>query len=148
MKKILGGVALSLLMTVAMAQNDYVQIEKVKRSFADVKENLVLAIENQGLVINTTSQVGNMLERTGQDVGSSRRIYQDAEIIEFCSAKASRAVMEADPQAITLCPYSISIYTLPGQTDIVYVAYRKFPSTPSLKPAADLVAAIVKETIK
>lgn len=148
MKKILGGVALSLLMTVAMAQNDYVQIEKVKRSFADVKENLVLAIENQGLVINTTSQVGNMLERTGQDVGSSRRIYQDAEIIEFCSAKTSRAVMEADPQAITLCPYSISIYTLPGQTDIVYVAYRKFPSTPSLKPAADLVAAIVKETIK
>lgn len=148
MKRILGGVALSLLMTVASAQSDYVQVAKVKRSFADVKENLVSAIENQGLVINTTSQVGVMLERTGQDVGSSRRIYQDAEIIEFCSAKTSRAVMEADPQAITLCPYSISIYTLPGQTEMVYVAYRKFPSTPSLKPAANLVAAIVKEAIK
>jgi len=148
MKRILGGVALSLLVTVATAQSDYAQVAKVKRSFADVKENLVLAIENRGLVINTTSQVGNMLERTGQDVGSNRRIYQDAEIIEFCSAKTSRAVMEADPKAITLCPYSISIYTLPGQTEMVYVAYRKFPSTPSLKPAADLVAAIVKESIK
>jgi len=148
MKRILGGLALSLLVTVAAAQGDYAQVTKVKRSFADVKENLVSAIENRGLVINTTSQVGSMLERTGHDVGSSRHLYQDAEIVEFCSAKTSRAVMEADPQAITLCPYSISIYTLPGQTDMVYVAYRKFPSSPSLKPAADLVAAIVKDAIK
>lgn len=148
MKRILGAAILSLFVTLANAQGDYAQVAKVKKSFSEVKENLVAAIENRGLVINTTSQVGNMLERTGQDVGSSRRIYQDAEVLEFCSAKASRAVMEADPKGIALCPYSISIYTLSGNTDTVYVAYRKFPAVPGVKPAADLVAAIVKDAVK
>lgn len=148
MKRILGGVLLSLSMTVAMAQGDYVKVEKAKASFADVKDNLVAAIESRGLVINATSHVGSMLERTGQDVGSSKRIYQEAQVLDFCSAKVSRAVMEADPTAIALCPYSISIYTLPGKADTVYVAYRRFPSDKSAKPAADLVAGIVKDAIK
>jgi uncharacterized protein (DUF302 family) len=148
MKRLFGAAVLCLFASVATAQNDYARVSKVTRSFADVKESLVAAIENRGLVINTTSHVGEMLERTGKDVGSSRRIYKDAEIIEFCSAKTSRSVMEPDPKAITLCPYSISIYTLPEQADVVYVAYRKFPNNPGVKAAADLVAAIVKEAIK
>lgn len=154
MKRVFGAavfglfVFLGLFASAASAQSDYVQVTTVKNSFADVKENLVAAIENKGLVVSATSRVGEMLERTGKDVGSSRRVYQDAEVIEFCSASTSRAVMEADPRAITLCPYSISIYTLPGQAGVVYVAYRKFPNDPGVKAAADLVAAIVKATIQ
>jgi len=148
MNRIFGGVILFFLAAVATGQSDYAQVVKVNRSFDDVKTSVVLAIESQGLVINTTAHVGSMLERTGRDIGSDKRIYQNAEVIEFCSAKASRAVMETDPNAIVLCPYSISIYSLPGQAGTTYVAYRKFPSDPSVKPVADLVEVIVKDSIR
>ena len=38
-------------------------------SFDDVKQQLVLAIENRGLIVNHESKVGEMLERTGQRLG-------------------------------------------------------------------------------
>ena len=65
--------------------------------FADVLENLRLAIEGQGLVIDHESFVGRMLERTGKDVGSARKLYADARAFVFCSAALSRKTMEADP---------------------------------------------------
>lgn len=148
MKRILAAVMLMLLCAVAAAQSDYVHVAKAKGKFTEVKESLVQAIEDRGLVVNNIAHVGVMLDRTGIDLESHRQIYQDAEVIEFCSAKISRAVMEADPQSIVLCPYGISIYTLQGQTDTVYVAYRRFPSDPGVKAAADLVAAIVEDALR
>ncbi len=148
MNRIFGGVILFFLAAVAMGQSDYAQVVKVNRSFDDVKTSVVLAIESQGLVINTTAHVGSMLERTGRDIGSDKRIYQNAEVIEFCSAKVSRAVMETDSNAIVLCPYSISIYSLPGEADTAYIAYRKFPPAHSVKQVADLVEDIVKDSIR
>ena len=56
--------------------------------------------------------------------------------------------METDPNAIVLCPYSISIYSLPGQADTAYVAYRKFPPGPGVKQVADLVEGIVEDSIR
>ena len=70
MSRIFGGIILFLLATVAKGQSDYAQVVKVNRSFDDVKTSVVLAIESQGLVINTTAHVGSMLERTGRDIGS------------------------------------------------------------------------------
>jgi uncharacterized protein (DUF302 family) len=130
------------------AQGDYVVSHRVAGRFADVKENVVASIEKRGLVINTVSHVGNMLDRTGQDVGSSRRIYEEAEVLEFCSAKVSREVMEADPRGLALCPYAISLYTLPGKPEVVHVVYRRFPPAPAARPAARLVADIVRDAIK
>ena len=101
MNRIFFGVGLFLLAAVAMGQSDYAQVVKVNGNFDDVKDSLVLAIERQGLVINSTSHVGSMLERTGRDIGSDKLIYQNAEVIEFCSAKVSRAVMEADPSSLS-----------------------------------------------
>ncbi len=73
-------------------------IRSAQGSFDEVKERVLFALENRGLVVNYTARVGAMLERTGPDVGSTRRIYANAEVIEFCSATHSRATMEADPQ--------------------------------------------------
>ena len=86
-----------------------------KGKFADVKDDLVAAIEQRGLVVNTVSHVGDMLERTGRDLGKTKRIYDQAEVIEFCSAAASRAMAEADPRNLVYCPYTIAIYTLQGK---------------------------------
>ncbi len=136
------------LATSAMAQADYAVVTSVNKPFADVKDSLVLAIEGQGLVINTTAHVGAMLERTGKDVGSSKKIYDNAEVVEFCSAKLSRAVMEADPRALVLCPYSIALYTLPNQPGKTQIAYRKFPADPGAKQVEKLIEGIVKEAVK
>ncbi|MFO1327848.1 MAG: DUF302 domain-containing protein [Rubrivivax sp.] len=54
---------------------------------------------------------------------------------QFCSARVSRRMMEADPASVVLCPYSIVVYTLAGQPGRVVVAYRR-PMLPGAGPAA------------
>ena len=57
-----------------------------RAKFDDVRDDLKLAIEGRGLVIDYHSFVGRMLERTGKDVGSARKLYTDAQAFVFCSA--------------------------------------------------------------
>jgi uncharacterized protein (DUF302 family) len=141
-------VLLGLLFALSAAADDGASVVAAKGKFADVKDDLVAAIEQRGLVVNTVSHVGDMLERTGRDLGKTKRIYDQAEVIEFCSASASRAMTEADPQHLVYCPYTIAIYTLPGKPGVVYLAHRKYPDTAALKPVAELVDGIVADASK
>ena len=75
--------------------------------FEEVRDDLKLAIEGKGLVIDYQSYVNRMLERTGKDVGSARKLYADAQAFVFCSAALSRKTMEADPANAAFCPYSM-----------------------------------------
>ncbi len=109
------------------ADTEAVMEVTARGSFEDVKQQLVLAIENRGLIVNHESKVGEMLERTGKDLGVANRIYARAEMLEFCSATLSRQVMEADARLLALCPYGIGIYSLPGETDTVHLVYRRPP---------------------
>jgi uncharacterized protein (DUF302 family) len=111
-----------------LAQTEAVTEVTARGSFDDVKQQLVLAIENRGLIVNHESRVGEMLERTGKDLGVANQIYVRAEVLEFCSATLSRQVMEADPRLLALCPYGIGIYSLRGETDTVHLVYRRPPS--------------------
>lgn len=104
---------------------DYMKLYTVEGSFEDVRQYIELAITERGMVINNVSHIGNMLQRTGKDLGASRKIYAQAEALEFCSATVSRRMMEADPRNIVFCPYIIAIYTLPDQPGKVHVAYRR-----------------------
>ena len=92
--------------------------------FEDVREDLKLAIEGKGLVIDYESFVNRMLERTGKDVGSARKLYADAQAFVFCSAALSRKTMEADPANVALCPYSIVVHATADEPDKVFVSYR------------------------
>ncbi|MEC8042132.1 MAG: DUF302 domain-containing protein, partial [Pseudomonadota bacterium] len=56
----------------------------------DVIFGLENAILDEGLVIDGTSHVGDMLERTRADVGSDVILFEKAEVYSFCSAKLSR----------------------------------------------------------
>ena len=131
-----------------------VVVRATKGEFGDVKERVLHAIENRGLVLNYTARIGAMLERTGKDMGAASRIYGDAELLEFCSARVSRDMMEADPRNIVFCPYSIAIYTSPKEKDKVYIAYRRPGETgsersvKSLRAADKLLADIVAEALK
>jgi len=131
--------ALALLSRMALA-DDWMVRHKTTASFADTREAIALAIENRGLVINFTSHIADMLDRTGADIGAAKRIFEQAEIIEFCSAGLSRKMMEADPHNIVLCPFAISVYTLPGDPGGTWVAYRK----PQGKSAA-MIEGLLKE---
>jgi len=102
-----------------------VTYSKKGAKFEDVHEDLKLAIEGQGLVIDYESFVGRMLERTGKDVGSARKLYADARAFVFCSAALSRKTMEADPANASFCPYSIMVYATAGEPGMVRVSYRR-----------------------
>ena len=132
---------------------DYRKTYVSKGSFADVRDNLELAITGRGIVVNNVSHIGNMLARTGKDVGASVQVYEHAEALEFCSAVLSRKMMEADPHNIVFCPYIISVYTLPGEQGRVYLSYRRptlvgsEASRQSLQEVEQLLDEIIDESI-
>lgn len=133
----------ALTSVVAQAEEWMVK-RKVATSFDDTRDAIVMAIENRGLVVNYTSHIGDMLARTGADIGAARQIFAQAEIVEFCSAGLSRQMMEMDPHNIVLCPFAISIYTLPGEKNITWVAYRQ-PKGTAAKLVGPLLSAIAAE---
>lgn len=138
----------------SFAASSEIVIRTARGQFEEVKERVMLAIENRGLVLNYTARIGDMLERTGKDIGRSRQVYAKAEMAEFCSARLSRDTMEADPRNIAFCPYGIAIYTLPKEPGTVYVSYRKPGSIGSgrsiktLRAVEKLLDDIVREALR
>lgn len=134
-------------------RNDYRVTWKVKGSFKDVRDAVAQAIKGQGLVINNVSHIGNMLSRTGKDLGFKKVVYLDAEALEFCSATVSRKMMEADPHNIVYCPYIIAVYVIPNEPKSVYVSYRRpdiigdAKSKEALKGVEVLVEKIINEAL-
>jgi uncharacterized protein (DUF302 family) len=122
--------------------------------FEDVRDDLKAAIEGKGLVIDYHSFVNRMLERTGKDVGSDRKLYADAQAFVFCSASLSRKTMEADPANAALCPYSIMVYATARDPATVHVAYRRpwrpdgsAASQAALKQVERLLDGIAREAL-
>jgi uncharacterized protein (DUF302 family) len=122
--------------------------------FEDARDDLKLAIEGRGLVIDYESFVNRMLERTGKDVGSARKLYADAQAFVFCSAALSRKTMEADPANISLCPYSMVVYETAGKPGTVHVSYKRpwrpdgsAASKAALKEVEALLDGIAREAL-
>jgi len=138
----------------ALATGDYMAVFTKTGSFEDVRDSVEMAITDRGMVVNNISHVGEMLQRTGKDLGESTQIFLKAEVLEFCSAVVSRKMMEADPDNIVFCPYAISVYVVPEMPGEVRVAYRKprIVGTPasqkSLEAVEDLLSGIVKDALK
>lgn len=112
-------------------------------SFEDATFSVESAIVGKGLVIDYVSHVGEMLNRTGADVGSSVKLFEQADIFVFCSAVVSRKVMEADPMNIAHCPYGIFVADRGGE---VVVGYRNYPAGP-MQEVQTLLDEIVQEAV-
>jgi uncharacterized protein (DUF302 family) len=97
--------------------------------YREIRENVELAITEQGLVINNVSHVADMLANTARDLGFTRQVYLHGEVFEFCSATLSREMTEADQGLIVLCPYTIQIWETPEKPGTIYVGYRRLPVT-------------------
>ena len=148
MKKFLAVCAMLCLSFSAAAAENYAVLFKTQGTYQDVRDALESAIEGKGLKINHTNKIAEMLERTGKDIGATRQVYVNGEQFEFCSATISRQMMEADPQAMVMCPYIVSVYTIPGDKN-VYIAYRKPAASknPALKKALAEVEKLLTEII-
>ena len=141
--------------TAALAADPHPVVSySTKAKFEDVRDDLKQAIESKGLVIDFESFVHRMLERTGKDVGSSRKLYLDAQAFVFCSAALSRKMMEADAANLSMCPYSIAVYATAQQPDTVHVSYRRpwrpdglAASKAALKEVETLLDRIAREAV-
>lgn len=114
---------IGLLGTTSLAQE--ATIYSFDGSFDDATFAVESAILDQGLVIDYVSHTGEMLARTGPDVGSDVELFAAADIFVFCSAKLSREVMEINPMNIAHCPYGIFVA---DQAGAVSVGYRNYPA--------------------
>lgn len=93
-------------------------------SFDDVMQALQMAIQDRGMYINNVMHMGEMLERTGKDLGATEVLFARAESVEFCSAALSRKMIGGRPDRLLNCPFIISVYTLPNAPEQVYVTHR------------------------
>jgi uncharacterized protein (DUF302 family) len=149
MKKMLVVFAMLCMPFAALAAEGYTVLFKTQGTFQDVRDSLESAIEGKGLKINHTNKIAEMLERTGKDIGATRQVYVNGEQFEFCSATISRRMMEADPHAMVMCPYIVSVYTIPDDKN-VYIAYRKPAASrnSALKKALADVEKLLTEIIR
>lgn len=135
---------------VAAAQNG-VALYESDSGFEDTAFALENAIIGKGLVIDYVSHIGEMLDRTGADVGSEIDVYDSARIFVFCSAVLSRKMMEADPQNIRFCPWGVFVYQTPG-AETATVGYRTLtdeatPADSPLREIETLLDSIAKEAV-
>ena len=120
----LAGLLLLALPGIAAAESPYA-VYKSEATFDDVMQGLKMAIEEQGLYINNMMHMGEMLERTGKDLGDEQQLYLKAESIESCSAINSRKMIAENPHRIVNCPFIMSVYILPQEPEIVYIVHRR-----------------------
>lgn len=148
-------ILLAALCSAAVAADPNPVVTYTKQGkFDDVRDDLKLAIEGKGLVIDYQSHLNRMLERTGRDVGSAQSIYADAQAFVFCSASLSRKMMEADPANAAMCPYTIVVYATAKEPGQVHVAYRRpwrpdgpATSKAALKDVENLLDSIARQAV-
>lgn len=113
--------------------------------FEDASFAVEETIVGRGLQIEYTSHVGDMLERTREDVGSEVVLFDQANIYLFCSATLSRQAMEADWHNIAFCPYGVHVIARPGEEAMIGYLQRDAAGMEAVNAfLADLVAEITE----
>jgi uncharacterized protein (DUF302 family) len=138
------------------ARADELVTRTKKGTFDDVRFDLGNAVIATGVAVQSEGNVAAMLGRTAADVGAVETVYNRAEFVSFCSAKYSRAMMEADATNMGFCPFVVFAYETKAKPGEIVVGYRRplVPATQNAaaqKAAADvdaLLAKIVAETVK
>ena len=82
MLKILVSFGLYVMIIANSVADGAVVVRAIDGNFEDIRDRVAFAVESQGLVVDHTAKVGDMLARTGKDLGETRQIFGKAEIIE------------------------------------------------------------------
>jgi len=131
---------LGLCTTPVLADSQSIVTTRIKGNFHNVSENIRMAIIGKGINISHVLPASQMLNRTGTAFGYKNNVYTNAETFEFCSARMSQKLSRLDPDNIVLCPFTISVYVIKEEPDIVRISYR----IPAGKPGAE---KIIKEIV-
>ncbi len=119
--------------------------------YAEVIQDVEDAIQDAGLNIDYRGNIGGMLDRTRKDLGGTEKIYKGALFMQFCSARLSRKMMEADPANMGVCPYIVYVYETIKKPGTVVVGYKRpqgaagEASQKALNAIDKLLNGIVKE---
>jgi uncharacterized protein (DUF302 family) len=143
MKSLLMAATLAFAIGGSVSAQDAATTYDFEGDFSDATFAVESAIIDKGLVIDYVSRVGEMLARTGADVGSDVQIFDAADVFLFCSAVLSRQMMEADPLNIAHCPYGIFVADKGGK---VQVGYRNYPAG-DMQAVQSLLDEIVQSAI-
>ena len=128
-----------------------VRTVRVSGDFEDVRDGIRQAIEGKGINIAHTLPAGDMLNRTGADFGVEKNVFLQAETVEFCSARISHRLAQANHENILLCPFTISIYVPSDDPGHVYLSWRRpfslgdKESQAAVQEMVELMEAIVRE---
>jgi uncharacterized protein (DUF302 family) len=141
MKRFFLAACLGVIGTLAAAEG--ATVYPFDGSFEDATFSVESAIIGKGLVIDYVSHTGEMLNRTGADVGSDVALFSEADIFVFCSASLSREVMEADPMNIAYCPYGVFVAERAGE---VMIGYRNYPEG-EMQKVQSLLDDIVQDAL-
>lgn len=132
----------------ARAADSRLTLYESDSGFEDTIFALESAVIGQGLTIDYHSHIGEMLARTGADVGSETVVFEDAQILVFCSAVLSRKMMEADPANVGFCPWGVFVFAPPpaadGALSPAQVGFRRLvgPETPADSPMHEIDALL------
>lgn len=169
---------ISIILLISKTSLASVYVEQIaENDFFNVKEDITLAIQGQGLVIAHHSDVSTMLRRTTTNLAqqafnvatslmpiniiktakSVKITYQHGTVIEFCSADLSAQTTAADPNNILFCPFSIAIFQLSDEPNQVHVSYlrlsqfadtKNIESVKALTRVENMLAEIVSEALE
>ena len=133
-----------------LAGNSIIKSFEFEANYEDALFDLSEALINKGLVVDNRAHVAAMLNRTAKDVGATRTVYKNGEVLEFCSASLSRKAMEADPLNMAFCPYSMFVFETTAKPGWVTVGYKILSgaTNPASKAALDAVNKIMDDMIR
>jgi uncharacterized protein (DUF302 family) len=104
------------------------EIYQTKEPYKDVLQELLFAIEDEGMVLSYHSHVSKMLERTQKDLGYKNIPYENAEVVGFCKSNISHQVLSENPHSIIFCPYSIAVYQIKN-SKTTFLSHMKIPES-------------------
>ena len=121
-------------------------VKIVRGDFDDCRDALLDEIAGRGIVLTFHAHVSDMLARTAAATGTAAPVYRNAEIVGFCKADVSAAMLAANPDNIAHCPQAIMVYELADESGIIRIAYRKSSAPDETVEAAEsLMAEIIEE---
>ncbi len=141
---------MALLMGAVSAGDAPLKIYTVQGSYADVVQDVEDGIVNAGLNIDYRGKIAQMLDRTGKDIGATKQVYKGAEFMQFCSARLSRDMMEADPTNMGVCPYIVFVYETTAKPGTITVGYKRPLGAPgeASQKALGKIEALLEGIIK
>ena len=119
------GAALSVcLISPVFAADDLVTRQVTGSDFRSASEALVEAVEAEGLVVSARIPFNKMLERTAGAVARQGSPFANVEVVQFCSSMLAWQLLEEEAAQVGLCPLSITLYEMAGETGRLTLVYR------------------------